>query len=101
MASTDKARGGGVADAAGQLYRWTLGIGHERNIGGVERTVRYTLGIVFVLAALAVLVVPVLSGLTNLALAVVLFLCGAFAIYEARVQYCPLNDSLGRSTYRE
>ena len=37
-----------------QFYRWVFGVGHERNVGGVERTIRYTAGALSLLAAVAV-----------------------------------------------
>jgi fatty acid desaturase len=87
--------------ALGQFYRWTFGIGYERNVGGIERTVRYVLGTAFTLAAVALAVVPVLGTLWNGVLAVACLGTGLYLIYEARVQYCPLNGTLGRSTHRE
>lgn len=85
-----------------QFYRWVFGIGYERNVGEPERTVRYALGALFVLAGIGLVAVPVLGAeLTNAVLALVLFLGGLYLIYEAQVQYCPLNHTLGRSTYLE
>ncbi len=85
-----------------QFYRYVFGIGHERNVGGAERTLRYTLGGFFLLAGIAIVVSPVLgSGLANAVVVLLLIVGGLFLIYEARVQYCPLNQTLGRSTYSE
>lgn len=95
-------RGEDPVNAVVQFYRYVLGIGHERNVGGAERTLRYTLGGVFVLAGIVIVASPFLgSPLLNLVLAVVLIAGGLYLIYEARVQYCPLNHTLGRSTYSE
>lgn len=85
-----------------QFYRWVFGIGHERNIGGLERTVRYTLGSLFTLGGFVVFVFPILSDtISNAVLALVLIVCGLYGIYEAQVQYCPLNHTFDRSTYSE
>lgn len=85
-----------------QFYRWVFGIGHERNVGGIERAVRYTLGAVFTLVGLVLLVVPVLGApLKNAILSIGLIIGGLYLIYEARVQYCPLNHTFDRSTYAE
>jgi hypothetical protein len=78
-----------------------LGIGHERNVGDGERTVRYALGSLLVVVAVALAAVPQFGRVTNAAVAVALLVSGAYLIYEARVQYCPLNHTVGRSTYRE
>lgn len=83
-----------------QFYRYVLGIGHERNVGGAERTIRYTLGGLFVLVGVGIVAFPVLgSTLANAVLALVLIVGGLYLIYEAQVQYCPLNHTIGRSTY--
>jgi hypothetical protein len=83
-----------------QFYRYVFGIGHERNVGGTERTIRYTLGGLFVLAGGGIVAFPVLgSALANAVLALVLIVNGLYLIYEAQVQYCPLNHTIGRSTY--
>lgn len=85
-----------------QFYRWVFGLGYERNVGGPERAVRYTLGALSVLAGLGVVAVPVLGGaLTDAALGLGLLATGLYLIYEARTQYCPVNHTIGRSTYRE
>ena len=96
-------RPGGVGrgNAFVQFYRWVLGIGHERNVGGAERTVRYALGSLLVVVAVALAAVPQFGAAANAALVVALLVSGAYLIYEARVQYCPLNHTVGRSTYRE
>lgn len=83
-----------------QFYRYVLGIGHERNVGGLERTIRYTLGGLFVIAGVGIVTFPVLgSAFANAVLALVLIAGGMWLIYEAQVQYCPLNHTIGRSTY--
>ncbi|MFC6953952.1 YgaP-like transmembrane domain [Halorubellus litoreus] len=93
-----KSLGGGAA----QAYRWVFGIGHERNVGGLERTIRYLLGFACLAAAAGVLLAPVLeSGLGNVPLGAALAVCGLYLVYEAQVQYCPLNHTVGRSTYRQ
>ena len=97
MAGNSPGRGGALR----QFYRWVFGIGHERNVGGTERALRYAGGTVCVLAGLAVLAVPVLGGGLDIALGLVLVATGGYLIYEARVQYCPLNHTLARSTYCE
>lgn len=84
------------------FYRWVFGIGYERNIGEPERTIRYALGALFGLAGIAIVALPVLVGaLANTVLALVLIVGGLYLIYEAQVQYCPLNHTIGRSTYPE
>lgn len=88
-------------NAFSQFYRWVFGIGHERNVGGVERSIRYTLGGLCFLGTAALLFFPVLTGISNTVLAVVLAITGLYLVYEAQVQYCPLNHTLGRSTYAE
>lgn len=97
--SSDHSQGRG--NAVVQLYRWVFGIGYERNVGGVERTVRYTLGGVCLLAAVAVVALGPLELLATTLVAAVLALTGAYLVYEARVQYCPLNHRIGRSTYAD
>lgn len=83
-----------------QFARWVLGIGYERNVGGTERTIRYILGGLCVLAGIGVVTVPVPGNpLVTAGLAVVLLIGGAYLIYEARVQYCPLNHTLDRNTH--
>lgn len=85
-----------------QFYRWVFGLGYERNIGGPERTIRYTLGALLVLAGIGIITFPILGdALLNAVLVVVLIVGGLFLIYEARVQYCPLNHTFDRSTYSE
>lgn len=94
--------GTGRGNAFTQFYRWIFGIGYERNIGGAERTIRYTLGALLVLAGIATVLVPVIGNpLMNAVAAVILIVGGAYQIYEARVQYCPLNHTFERSTYDE
>lgn len=93
-------QGEGRGNAFVQFYRYVLGIGHERNVGGTERTIRYTLGGLFVLAGAGIGIFPVLRSATVL-LVVALIVTGLSLIYEARVQYCPLNHTFGRSTYSE
>ncbi|WP_227133407.1 YgaP-like transmembrane domain [Halorubellus salinus] len=84
-----------------QGYRWVLGLGHERNVGGLERTIRYLFGFGCLAAAAGVLLAPVLeSGVGNVPFAAVLAVSGLYLVYEAQVQYCPLNHTVGRSTYR-
>lgn len=92
----------GRANAFVQFYRWVFGIGYERNIGGPERTVRYTLGAVFSIIGIGLLVTPIVGDFfLNGAVALILFAGGLFLIYEAQVQYCPLNHTFERSTYSE
>lgn len=87
-------------NAFAQFYRWVLGHGYERNIGGPERTIRYTLGALFGLVGIGIIAFPVISdALTNAVLAAALIAGGLYLIYEAQVQYCPLNHTLERSTY--
>jgi hypothetical protein len=93
--------GAGSGGAFVQFYRWVLGIGHERNVGGAERTVRYALGGLLVVVAVALAAVPQLGTVANAGIVIALLVSGAYLIYEARVQYCPLNHTVGRSTYRE
>lgn len=89
-------------NAAVQFYRWLFGIGHERNVGGVERTIRYSVGALCALAGPVVFAFPVVSDATkNTVLALVLLVGGLYGIYEAQVQYCPLNNTFDRSTYSE
>lgn len=98
MVSEDEHRGE-RGNAFVQFYRWVFGIGYERNVGGLERTVRYTAGALSVLAGIGVIVFPVVeTTLGNAIIGVVLLVTGLYLIYEARVQYCPLNDTLDRST---
>jgi FtsH-binding integral membrane protein len=93
--------GGSVRRGAVQAYRWVFGIGNERNVGGLERTIRYLLGFGLLAAAAGVLLAPMLeSGLGNVPLGVVLAASGLYLVYEAQVQYCPLNHAVGRSTFR-
>jgi hypothetical protein len=84
-----------------QFYRWVFGLGHERNVGGIERSIRYTLGGLCLIATGALLVFPFRSGISNSVLAVVLAITGLSLVYEAQVQYCPLNQTIGRSTYEK
>lgn len=98
----EAAEGTDRGNAFVQFYRWVFGIGHERNIGGSERAIRYTLGVLLALVGVAALAVPILGdGLANVAAAVVLIVGGAYLIYEAQVQYCPLNHTVDRSTYAD
>lgn len=77
-----------------------FGIGYERNIGGPERTIRYTSGAVLVLAGIGIGLFPILGDvLTNVVIAILLIVAGLYLIYEAQVQYCPLNHIFDRSTY--
>lgn len=99
--SDGETEGAGRGGAFVQFYRWVFGIGHERNVGGAERTVRYGLGGLLVVVAVALAAVPQFGTVPNAVVAVVLLVSGAYLIYEARVQYCPLNHTVGRSTYRE
>lgn len=85
-----------------QAYRWVFGKGHERNVGGLERTIRYLAGFACLAASAGVVLAPVLeSGVGNVPLGVGLAVGGLYLVYEAQVQYCPLNHTAGRSTYRE
>lgn len=93
-------QGGGRGNALVQFYRWVFGIGYERNVGGPERTIRYVLGALSVLGGLGVVAFPVLGdALATAVLAFVLLAVGAYLIYEAQVQYCPLNHTFDRNTY--
>lgn len=83
-----------------QFYRWALGIGYERNVGGTERAVRYLLGAALLFAGAVVAFLPVVAGALNWVVVVVALVSGLYLVYEAQVQYCPLNDTVGRSTYR-
>lgn len=78
-----------------------FGVGHERNVGGTERTVRYAPGGLLVVVAVALAAVPQFGTVANAAVVVALLVSGAYLIYEARVRYCPLDHTVGRSTYRE
>lgn len=98
----DGPRGEARGTAFAQFYRWVVGIGYERNVGGLERAIRYAAGALAVLAGAAVAAVPILGdGRANAVVAVGLVAAGAYLIYEARVQYCPLNHTLDRNTYDE
>jgi drug/metabolite transporter (DMT)-like permease len=94
---TGDTRGGAFV----QFYRWVFGVGHERNVGGPERTLRYILGALLVLSGVGVAIASPFGGVSNAVVAVAVFVSGLYSIYEARVQYCPLNHSIGRSTYRK
>lgn len=101
MADNDT-RSGDDRNAFTRFAQWVLGVGHERNVGGTERTIRYTLGALCVVAGIGVVAVPVPGDpLVIAALSISLLLGGAYLIYEARVQYCPLNHTLERNTYSE
>ena len=93
--------GAGSGGAFVRFYRWVFGIGHEPNVGGAERTVRYALGGLLVVVALALAAVSQFGTVANAGVVIALLVSGAYLIYEARVRYCPLNDTIGRSTYRE
>lgn len=82
-----------------EFYRLVFGIGYDRNIGGIERTVRYVAGAVAILAGIGLVVFPVLGPTLVTILALALGICGLYLLYEARVQYCPLNHTIGRSTH--
>lgn len=100
--SSDSTKGETRGPAFVQFYRWVFGLGYERNVGGAERTIRYTLGALCVLVGIGIVPFPVLGGaLANAVLAFVLIVGGLYLIYEAQVQYCPLNHTIGRSTYSE
>lgn len=87
-------------DAFRQFCRYVFGVGQERNIGGVERALRYSFGILLLLAGVTIALFPVFTRtLTRIALAVSGFAGGLFVIYEAQVQYCPFNKTVDRSTY--
>lgn len=90
----------GNGNAFLQFYRYVLGIGYERNVGGWERTLRYGSGAMAVFIGVVLAVFQVVSPpVANSLLAIVLGGGGVYLIYEARVQYCPLNHTLQRSTY--
>lgn len=83
-----------------QFYRYVFGIGYERNVGGIERTLRYTSGGLFVILGAGLLAFPVFgNAFWNALLAFILLGGGLYLIYEARVQYCPLNETFDRNTY--
>ena len=90
------------ANAFVQFLSYVLGRGHERNLGGMERLIRYAFGVLFVLAGVGIVIVPVLANtFANAFLALVLVVLGANSIYQAQVQYCPLNNTIGWSSYSE
>lgn len=94
--------GKSVVDGAVQASRWAFGIGHERNVGGLERTIRYLAGVACLAAAAGVLLAPLLaSGVGNVPAGVALAAGGLSLVYEAQVQYCPLNRAVGRSTHQD
>lgn len=84
---------------AKRVYRWVFGVGHDRNLGGAERMLRYAGGGVCLLAGLALLLAR--PGFGTLGLTAILLLAGGYMVYEARVQYCPVNHAAGRSTYED
>lgn len=84
-----------------RLVRWVFGLGYARNIGGTEQAIRYLLGAAGTVLGLYLLAFPVIGFASNLVLALCFLAAGSYLVYEARVQYCPLNATLGRSTYRD
>lgn len=74
----------------------------DRNVGGVERLLRGTVGPILVAIGVAGLagVVELAAGTLGLGLAVVALLAGARMTQTALTQRCYMNAMLGRDTYR-
>ena len=73
----------------------------KRNVGGADRSVRVVLG--FLLAVASMAVVAFGSGLgpdLQLVVAALALLLAAVLLATAGAQTCPVNDLLGRDTYR-
>lgn len=97
--STD---GAGDAGALVRLYRWLFGVGYDRNVGGLDRTLRYPLGPLAVLAGLAAIRYPIPGGTpATVVLAVLLIPNGVQLVNETRTRYSPLYELVGRDTYEE
>lgn len=85
-----------------QFYRWVFGHGYERNVGGIDRTFRYVSGTTSIIAGVGLLFFRVFDGFAvTVLLSGILIIGGLYAIYEAQVQYCPVNNATGRMTYRK
>lgn len=69
----------------------------EKNVGGLDRTVRLILGAVLLVVALAALVGVVTLELWLVAVAL---LVGAILTVTGVVQQCPANRLFGLDTYR-
>lgn len=100
MQNTAQSTDGDRPNAAVRLVRWVFGLGYARNVGGAEQLGRYLLGAAVTALGIYLLAFPILGFAPNLLLAVCFLAGGSYLVYEARVQYCPLNATLGRSTYR-
>lgn len=69
----------------------------DRNVGGLDRTGRLVIGAVLVLGALAGLAGFVELGLT---LGLAALLIGAILLVTGTTRKCPINEAVGRDTYR-
>lgn len=85
-----------------RLYRWLFGIGYDRNVGGLDRTLRYPLGPLAVLVGLYVVANPIPGGTPASAiLAIILIPNGVQLLNETRTRYSPLYELFGRDTREE
>lgn len=82
-----------------RIVRWLFGLDYERNVGGIERLLRYVVGSGFVVIGIGIGVIsPVESTVVNVLLMLAFVLWGVYSIYQARVRYCPVNYAVGRNS---
>lgn len=74
----------------------------DKNVGGVERLLRGSVGPALVVGGVAALVgvLTLAEGMLGVGLAVVAILAGARMTQTALTQRCYMNAMLGRDTYR-
>ena len=74
----------------------------DKNVGGLDRTVRFVVGPILVLVGLASFggLLTLAAGTLGIALAAVALLVGLVLATTAVTQKCPLNSLLGLNTYR-
>lgn len=100
MADTSGAAGKRLSTSrAASSFKWpdVVPVRMERNVGGLERDARITLG-----SGLFAVAVGAMLGRTELrpSLTAVAAAAGAILTVTGLTQTCPANNALGRNTYR-
>lgn len=69
----------------------------DRNVGGLDRSGRLVVGAVLVVAAVAGLAGSLQLGLT---IGLAALLVGAILLVTGATRKCPINQAVGRNTFR-
>jgi hypothetical protein len=75
----------------------------QKNVGGYDRSARFVLGPMLILAGVAAFagLITLSGGTLGLVLTGAAFVVGSVLTITATTQKCPLNAAIGMNTYRE